>query len=89
MEDDLIITSIFHNSSDSCDSDQEINSGDVEIKSDVYYRPYPILNSDLTCVELKLIKNHHSLWGEFIYNAARVLSDIIEESIYLANTPGK
>ena len=29
-------------------------------------------------LKLCLVKKHHSLWGEYIYNAARVLSDLID-----------
>ena len=44
-----------------------------EIKYDTYVRP--LTGDELS---LALVKKHHSLWGEFIYNAARVVADYID-----------
>ena len=54
-------------------SDSESEEDETEIKYDTYRRPSN--NEELT---LALVKRHHSLWGEFIYNAARVISDYVD-----------
>ena len=58
---------LFPSSSD--DEDEEVD----EIKYDTYQRPCG--KEELS---LALVKRHHSLWGEFIYNAARVVADYID-----------
>jgi len=45
------------------------------IKRDTYTRHAEKVPRELS---LALLKKHHSLWGEFIYNAARVMSDRID-----------
>jgi len=58
---------LFEGDSDSEDDDH------VEIKYDTYTCP-----SNGSELSLALVKKHHSLWGEFIYNAARVIADYID-----------
>lgn len=61
------------------DSDED----EIVLKYDTYerkcWKKFSKENSDgLSILSLALISSHHSLWGEFIYNAARVLSDRID-----------
>lgn len=63
------------------DDDENNSLGEEEeeevltIKYDTYYR----LNGESPSpLSLALVSKHHSLWAEFIYNAARVLADLID-----------
>lgn len=58
---------LFPSSSD--DEDEEAD----EIKYDTYQRA-----GGKGELSLALVKRHHSLWGEFIYNAARVVADYVD-----------
>lgn len=66
---------------DDSDSDDDINDvSKIEIKYDTYTR-HPAKNSDQLSIKtltLALVKRHHSLWAEYIYNAARILADYID-----------
>lgn len=65
-----------------------------ELKFDVYkrYVPYDVAGDPdslppLPCAELwgprelslALVQSHHSLWGEYVYNAARWMADLIDD----------
>lgn len=47
------------------------------IKYDKYERA--VRGEQAETLTLALVQKHHSLWGEFIYNAARVLADLFDE----------
>ena len=32
-------------------------------------------------LKLALVSQHHSLWAEYVYNAARVIADLIDKDI--------
>eukprot|EP01040_Poterioochromonas_malhamensis_P000474 gene474-507_t len=62
------------------DQSDEEDSAVVEeevltIKYDTYHR---LNEKQPTPLALALVSKHHSLWAEFIYNAARVLADLID-----------
>lgn len=72
-EDDSIIGLLF--------PDAEAKSSGIIIKSDYYSRNFNRTESEPQELKLSLLKKHHSLWGEYIYNAARVLSDRIDAGL--------
>ena len=49
----------------------------ITLKFDYYTR---VIDTDTSPKELKLalVKKHHSLWAEYVYNASRVLADYID-----------
>ena len=53
------------------------NEKETVLKWDTYERKFSKSDAAET-LRLCLIEKHHSLWGEFIYNAARVISDLID-----------
>lgn len=58
------------------DSDDEVHTS-IEIKYDDYDRKVSSGDS-IKSLHLALVKRHHSLWAEYIYNAARVMTDMID-----------
>ena len=52
----------------------------IEIKYDTYNR-CTVPEYGPTELKLALVKKHHSLWAEYIYNAARILADMIDNEI--------
>lgn len=71
-EEELPLGSIFVNAAGMEDEEEEEK---VVVKYDEYMR------KDGSLLSLALVKKHHSLWGEYIYNAARVISDCIENGV--------
>lgn len=71
MEEILTSKSLFGHDSES--DDELLVNNQVELKFDSYTR-----KSDDESLTLALSSSHHSLWGEFIYNAARILADMID-----------
>jgi EEF1A N-terminal glycine/lysine methyltransferase len=61
----------------------------IELKFDTYERLSWRSMPDVKELRLALVKQHHSLWAEFIYNAARVLSDLIDSGLVLPDVRGK
>jgi nicotinamide N-methyltransferase len=59
-------------------NDDDDAENPMEIKWDVYKRDYSSHTNQPNTLHLALFKHHHSLWGEYIYNAARVLADRID-----------
>lgn len=55
---------------------QEDDQSEVTIKYDDYHRLDKAKSP--TSLSLALVSKHHSLWAEFIYNAARLLADLID-----------
>ena len=82
-DDDLILGTLFVNENNSQSDENEEN--EILIKYDTYKRSF--INSSANIyqltepseLKLALVQQHHSLWAEFIYNAARVLADMIEQ----------
>jgi nicotinamide N-methyltransferase len=62
---------MFRNSDDSEDHNQ------VTLKYDSYVRQAQDVSP--STVQLALVSKHHSLWAEFVYNAARVLADLMDK----------
>ena len=54
----------------------EQTTASFTIKHDTYSR---LGDNEPRDLRLALLKKHHSLWGEFIYNAARVMSDRVDK----------
>lgn len=71
LSEEETITTIF-GFDDNSDSDDDA----PEIKYDTYARK---VETPESIIQLALVKKHHSLWAEFIYNAARVLADRIDD----------
>jgi nicotinamide N-methyltransferase len=60
------------------DTDDDTAPKPVVIKYDEYVRTISAPLYGPATLRLALIAKHHSLWAEFVYNAARVLSDKID-----------
>lgn len=63
--------------------EEEHESNEAEeftVKYDHYDRQSMRFAPQLSSLRLALVKKHHSLWGEYIYNAARVVADYIENN---------
>jgi len=71
-----------------CDDSFDI-APEVVLKWDQYKRTKETssLNEGPSELNLALISKHHSLWAEFVYNAARVLADRIDLGLII--TAGK
>ena len=82
-DDDLILGALFVNENNSQDAENE--EKEILIKYDIYKRSFINLTYNIhqltepSELKLALVQQHHSLWAEFIYNAARVLADKIEQ----------
>ena len=59
------------------DPDEVLMEEVAVIKYDKYERT--VKGEKAESLTLALVQKHHSLWGEYIYNAARVLADLCEE----------
>ena len=63
----------------------------ITLKYDTYFRKHPI-SAKIEDVEpenvikLALTSRHHSLWAEFVYNAARVLADLIDNNPHISSS---
>ena len=106
-DDDISVTSAASGGGNDGDSVGEFvnlfgeQSSDDEEEIEIKYDTYICTSSEGstssknilagTTLELALVKKHHSLWGEYIYNAARVLSSYIEHnnSEYSIDVSGK
>lgn len=63
------------------ESEDAEESDEPGLKYDDYYRHQSSSGNDTQqppALHLALFAKHHSLWAEFIYNAARVLADLID-----------
>ena len=73
-----VLESLFGREEDTVDEQ-------IIIKYDEYHRIFGQFEgkdrSQPEVLQLALVKKHHSLWAEFVYNAARVVSDKIDQSI--------
>jgi len=49
----------------------------ITLKYDVYHRSNA---PEFPSVSLALVSKHHSLWAEFVYNAARVVADLMDHN---------
>ena len=61
------------------DPDEGLQKNSTVIKWDTYDRT--VRGTKAGTLELALVQKHHSLWGEFIYNAARVLADLTDSGV--------
>lgn len=82
------------------DSDEEdrvtavVGTSELKLKYDVYVRhsepkdPRLPLDDGLTnassIIKMALIARHHSLWAEYVYNAARVVADLMDNSPFVS-----
>ena len=79
-DDEFILGSLFVN-----ENNDENEENEILIKYDTYKRSFINSNTNIyqltepSELKLALVQQHHSLWAEFIYNAARVLADMIEQ----------
>ena len=79
-DDEFILGSLFVN-----ENSDENEEKEILIKYDTYKRSFINPNTNIyqltepSELKLALVQQHHSLWAEFIYNAARVLADMIEQ----------
>ena len=61
------------------EEEEEEEEEEPEIWHDEYTRTGSSKHApELIKLKLALVKKHHSLWGEYVYNAARVVSDYID-----------
>lgn len=75
-----------NSSSSSADQQQE----EITIKYDTYFRKHKFTEKiedvpEQNIVKLALTSRHHSLWAEFVYNAARVLADLIDDNPHISS----